>query len=210
MLEPLIHLSLYEEAFESYTEEFEEAQQEAMNIELRNRLSEAASASSSSSTFATTKVSRKKESKVNVPPWPKVNDLGLWKANLIQAIIIAANDSDQQPWIDWIKEAIDDGDPDKLMDSGDPRFHSIDAKLGLALTKVVTDSTEDGNNVAMKLRTRINAKGRASTLIKGREVLALILFNFKTTSNVEVLYTSMRLYQLEHQGDRNLSPFFHT
>ena len=45
----------------------------------------------------------------------------------------------------------------------------------------------------MKLRTRINAKGRTSALIRGREVLALILLNFKTTSNVEVLYTSMHL-----------------
>ena len=58
------------------------------------------------------------------------------ESELDSCIVIAANDSDQQPWIDWIKEAIDDPDPDKLMDSGDPRFHSIDAKLGLALTKV--------------------------------------------------------------------------
>ena len=101
---------------------------------------------------------------MNVPPWPKVNDLGLWKANLIRAIIIAANDSDQQPWIDWIREAIDDPD----LDSGDPRFHSIDAKLGLALTKVVSDSKEEGSNVAMKLRTRLNAKGRTSTRLKGK------------------------------------------
>ena len=85
---------------------------------------------------------------------------------MIQSIVIAANDSDQQTWIDWINQAIDDPDPDKLIDSGDPRFHSIDAKLGLALTKVVADSKEEGNNVAMKLRTRINAKGRASSLIK--------------------------------------------
>ena len=77
-----------------------------MNAELKHRLSETASASSSSPTFAT-KVSRKEESKVNVPPWPKVNDLGLWKANLIQAIVVAANDSDQQPWIGWVKAAID-------------------------------------------------------------------------------------------------------
>ena len=90
------------------------------------------------------------------------------------------------------------------MGSGDPRFHSIDAKLGLALSRVVTGSKEEGDNVAMKLRTRINAKGKTSTHIRGREVLALILLNFKTTSNVEVLYTSMHLYQLEYQGDRNL------
>ena len=29
--------------------------------------------------------------------------------------MIAANDSDQQPWIDWIEEAIDDPNPDKLI-----------------------------------------------------------------------------------------------
>ena len=48
--------------------------------------------------------------------------------------------------------------------------------------------------------------------IKGREILGLVLLNFKTTSNVEVLYTSMNLYQLQFQGDKNLylSPFFHT
>ena len=91
------------------------------------------------------------------------------------------------------------------MDSGDTKFHSFDEKLGFALTKIIQDSKEEGNNVAMKLRTRINAKGRNSILIKGREILALILPNFKTTSKVEVLYTSMHLYQFEYQGDRNLS-----
>ena len=104
-----------------------------------------------------------------MPPWPKINDLGLWKANLIQAVIIAANDSDQQPsWIDGIKEAIDDPDPDKLMDSGDPRFHSIDARSGLTLTKVVTDKREQ---CCYEVEDCINAKGRTSTLIKGREVV---------------------------------------
>lgn len=83
------------------------------------------------------------------------------------------------------------------MDSGDPRFHSIDTNFGLALNKVVSDSKEEGNNVAMKLRTRINAKGRTSTFLKGREDLALILLNFKTTSNVEVMYTSMHLHHVQ-------------
>lgn len=75
----------YEEAFESYAEECEEVRErEALNAELRSMLSEATAASSSSPMLATTrKVSRKEEHKVNVPPWPKVNDLGLWKANLI-------------------------------------------------------------------------------------------------------------------------------
>ena len=87
----------YTEAFNSYGEELKEAQEyENVNAELKHRLSETASASSSSPIF-TAKVSRKEESKVKVPSWPKVNDLGLWKANLIQAIVIAANDSYQQP-----------------------------------------------------------------------------------------------------------------
>lgn len=69
--------------------------------------------SSSPVLMTTTKVTRKEESKVDVPPWLKVNDLGLWKANLVQATIIAANDSDEQPWIDWIREALDDPDRDR-------------------------------------------------------------------------------------------------
>ena len=82
----------YLEAFGCYEEGIKEKEEiEEENAELKNRLSETASASSTSPTHAT-KVSRKEESQVNVPPWPKVNDLGLWKANLIQAIVIAAND----------------------------------------------------------------------------------------------------------------------
>lgn len=94
-----------------------------------------------------------------------------------QATIVAVNDPDQQPWIDWIKEAIEDPDPDRLEDSGDP-----------ALQQVVIDAKDDGIHVS----SRLNAKGRSSDFIKGRETFALILLNFKTTSNVEVLCTSMR------------------
>ena len=74
----------------------------------------------------------------------------IWKANLIQAIVIAVNDSDRQPWIDWVKEAIDDPDPDKLMDSGDPRFHSIDAKLGSVRPGL--RAREIGNVIGLCLR----------------------------------------------------------
>lgn len=125
-----------------------------------NELSESAAASSSMS--SSSRGSPKEESKVVVPPLPTVNDLGLWQVRLIQAVIVAAIDPDQQPWIDWIKEAIDDPNPDKLEDSGDLRFHTIDAKLGLALQKVVTDAKDDVINVSMKLWTRLNAKGRSS------------------------------------------------
>ena len=73
----------YLEAFNCYEEGLKEIHEvECESAELKHKFSETASASSSSPTFAT-KVSRKEESKVNVPPWPKVNDLGLWKANLI-------------------------------------------------------------------------------------------------------------------------------
>ena len=69
----------------------------------------------------------------------------------------------------------------------------------MALHKAATHAEEDENKVATKLRTRINAKGGSSGSIK----LAFTLLSFKTTSNVEVLYTSVHLYQLEYQGDKN-------
>ena len=69
--------------------------------------------------------------------------------DLIQAIVVAANDPDQQPWIDRIKEAIDDTDPDKLMIRR-PKVphHRCEAGTSFDLTKVVNDATEDGGNVA--------------------------------------------------------------
>lgn len=111
----------YSSAHAEFSEERSRAKDlDDVSYKIRTELSEAAAASSSSSTQVpiASKISRKEESKINVPPWPKINDLGLWKANLIQAIIVAANDFDQQPWIDWIKEAIDDPDPDKFVNSG--------------------------------------------------------------------------------------------
>ena len=62
----------------------------------------------------------------------------------------------------------------------------IDAKLGMALQKVVIDAKEDGNNVTMKLRATLNAKGRSLDFIKGRET-GIVSTNFKSISNVEVL-----------------------
>ena len=55
-----------------------------------------------SSMSSSTEVSKKKESNVVVLPWPRVNALGLWKAILIQAIIVAANE-----WEEWT--AVDNG-----------------------------------------------------------------------------------------------------
>lgn len=101
---------VYEWHSDAHDQCYQEAEivgdQEAKANKLRSELSEATAASSSMS--SPTRVSRKEESKVVVPPGPRVNDLGLWKASLIQAIIVAASDPDHQPWIDWTKEAIDD------------------------------------------------------------------------------------------------------
>lgn len=56
------------------------------------------------------------------------------------------------------------------------------------------DAKDDGLGVVMKLRTRINVKGRILSFIKGREVLVLIFMNFKIILNVEVLYILMYFY----------------
>lgn len=42
----------------------------------------------------------------NGSAWPKISDLSLWKANLIQAVVIATNGLDQKDWIEWIKQPL--------------------------------------------------------------------------------------------------------
>lgn len=86
---------------------------------------------------------------------------------------------------------------------GGEKFEPIDAKLGLAMGTVVTDAKDDGSAVNMRLGTRTGQVGKNVELIKGREVLSLIIKNFRAASHVEILFNA------QHTSDRNLAQFFH-
>ena len=81
-----------------------------------------------------TRISRKEHEKVTVKPWPKCQDLDVWRSNVVQAVCVASGDPDTAAWRRWLSPALlPSPDYADFADSGEFRFQSIDSKLSIAL-----------------------------------------------------------------------------
>ena len=146
---------------------------------------------------------------MSVPSWPSVAGLKTWKTRIIANIFAACGDQDQKSWGDWISEAmIDNPDMDKLSKVTEPRFQSIDVKLSSALNSMLDNAGELANDVKMKLNLRTLETGQSYDYVKGREILAMILSSFKTTSQAEAMYNAYHLHQVQYPGDSKLREFY--
>lgn len=47
------------------------------------------------------RISRREADKVYISPWPKQQNLGVWRSDLIKAVCLAANDGDRAAWEEW-------------------------------------------------------------------------------------------------------------
>eukprot|EP00435_Cladocopium_sp_Y103_P017457 s3198_g4.t1 len=136
------------------------------------------------------RVSRREADKVYVSPWPKHQNLGVWTSDLIKGVCLAANDGDRAAWAAWLHAALQpDPDLDALNDSNGQRYQSIDAKLSIALSNVITQAGDVARHVATKLRLRTQANSRRGTFVMGREILAMILNHFRTPGQRETTFT---------------------
>eukprot|EP00435_Cladocopium_sp_Y103_P001820 s2232_g1.t1 len=141
------------------------------------------------------RVSRKEFEKVTVPPWPKVEEIQVWKSLVIQNVCIASGDSDFDAWEAWLLPAfLRDPNLDELSKTPAPKFQSIDSKLSLALFNMISQSGESGADVKANLRQRMQEKGKEFSFTRGREILAMVIENFRTTSQTEATYTFYHLH----------------
>ena len=100
-------------------------------------------------------------------------------------------------------------DMDALSQLSDRKFQSIDAKLSVALSTMIDNAGEAANDVKQRLHLRLLERGKSLEYVKGREVLAMIIQSFKTTSHTEVMYNSQHLHEMSYPGDAKLSMFYH-
>jgi hypothetical protein len=155
------------------------------------------------------RISRREADKVYVSPWPKHQNLGVWQSELIKSVCLAANDGDRAAWETWLQPALrQNPDLDALNDSGGQRFQSIDAKLSIALSNVISQAGDVARHVAMKLRLRTQASHRRSTFVMGREILAMILEHFRTPGQRETAFTMEHIIQSRYLGDANIETFY--
>ena len=130
-----------------------------------------------------TRISIKEHERVVVKPWPKCQDLDVWRSNVVQAVCVAPGDPDTAAWRRWLTPAqLPDPDYAELADSGDFRFQSIDSKLSIALQNMVDAAGEVAFGVRVMIRQRSQVLGRECNFLMGREILAMILDHFRTTS----------------------------
>ena len=155
------------------------------------------------------RVSRREADKVVVSPWPKQQNLGVWQSDLVKSVVLAANDGDRAAWEAWLQPALrPNPDIDALNDSGGQRYQSIDAKLSIALSNVITQAGDVARHVAVKLRLRTQQHSRRGTYVMGREILAMILEHFRTPGQRETAFTMEHIVSTKYLGDQNLEVFY--
>ena len=128
----------------------------------------------------------------------------------MQAVCVASGDPDTAAWRRWLSPALlPSPDYAELADSGEFRFQSIDSKLPIALQNMVDSAGETASEVKVRIRQRSQVLGKEGNFLMGREILAMVLDHFRTTSKDEVLFNASHIYKLQYRGDKEMDKFLH-
>ena len=100
-------------------------------------------------------------------PWPRCQDLDVWRSGTVHAVCVASGDPDKRAWQNWLDPAQrSHPDSELLADSGDFRFQSIDSKLSIALQNMVENAGEVASEVKIRIRQRSQELGKKGNLLQ--------------------------------------------
>ena len=126
-----------------------------------------ASAAVGTSSSSTSKISRKEHEKIVIPAWPKIHDLEAWKSQVVAAVVTASGDERQEDWINCLSDAFQSPmDLDTFESAGEPRFASIDAKLGITLHTIIHAAGERSHDVQLKVRQMMQKRARSEPALE--------------------------------------------
>ena len=157
------------------------------------------------------KITRKEADKIIIPNWPKIHELEFWKSQVTSSIVAASGDLEHDAWTAWIAPTFAQS-PDidgALSNSGDIRFNSIDVKLASSLMVMMQNGGEQAREVLNEARLKMakSCRGETPSIMKGRQLLAMIVDSFRSASNTDLVYTIRHLYDLPYPGDAELVTF---
>eukprot|EP00435_Cladocopium_sp_Y103_P025293 s1635_g6.t1 len=184
------------DAFERLRNEYNKSVQDLKDLEKENEKSKA-------------KISRREAEKINILDWPRVDAVESWKSDVIHAVCIASGDDDHDEWKAWLAPCFADT-PDLVLlgQQSEKKFQSIDAKLAHDLRRMIDRAGNKADGLKAELRLKMTECGKRGDYIKGRELLVMVLSNFKSPDHREVLYNSHHLYMLTYYGDANLEAWY--
>ena len=131
----------------------------------------------------------KESDKVQVPAFPTITSLLMWQTALSQALVQTSGSRDIQSVVKWISEVWSPGSSFLgLKDSGGDAFVTLDVKLATAMQAMIAHGGQDAKELKDLVSRRMEEALKNFTLIKGRQIVFLLLENFKTFDNSEVVY----------------------
>ena len=200
----------YDQATNWYPEEEAEYEAELAEERLETRTEESVAGSLGSEGIRL-KITRKEADKIVIPNWPKIHELEFWKSQVTSSIVAASGDLEHDAWTAWIAPTFAQS-PDidgALSNSGDIRFNSIDVKLASSLMVMMQNGGEQAREVLNEARLKMakSCRGETPSIMKGRQLLAMIVDSFRSASNTDLVYTIRHLYDLPYPGDAELVTF---
>ena len=132
----------------------------------------------------------------------------MWRSSVVQAVCVASFDPDAAAWKTWLAPAqVPDPAYELLSESGEFRFQSVDCTLSIALQNFVQNAGGVAYEIKVRIRQRSQELGKKGSFLMGREIFAMILDHFRTTSKDEVLFNASHIYRLQYRGDKEMDKF---
>ena len=120
---------------------------------------------------------------------------------LTMNVTSASADLDIEVWMSWLACAfVVNPDLDFLADLGGERCAMMDIKLALSLQTMLRSAPDDAKDVVHDVQLHAERRQRENRLIKGREIIAIILQSFRSSDRSDMVFTI-------DLGDKNMSVF---
>ena len=130
---------------------------------------------------------------------------------LTMNVTSASADPDIEVWMSWLACAsVVNPDLDFSADLGGEQFAMMDIKLALSLQTMLRSAPDDAKDVVHDIQLHAERRQRENRLIKGREIIAIILQSFRSSDRSDMVFTIEHLIRLEYPGDKNMSVFRNT
>ncbi len=169
----------------------------------------AATHASSPAAAATSRESREESSlkvkeadKVNCPSFPTITNLASWQSSLSQALVQTSGVRDVRIIMEWISAVWAPGAKiDHFADSGGEAFVTLDVKLSVSLQHIISHGGQDARELKDAVNRKMDECMKQMTLLTGRQIVFMLLENFKTFDNSEMVYGFDHLVKCECDKD---------
>jgi len=126
--------------------------------------------------------------KIEVPPFPDITQIAPWRTKLMNSVAVASGNPDYYRVTIWLAESWSGKNLEELASSGGSAFVTLDLKLASAMTNMM----HKGGERSKRFRDRVNLKmeeaSKKGDIIKGRQIVWMLLDSFKTFDRSAVVY----------------------